>query len=99
MVTFTLWCLSWSMPFGFSSTGNEGVGVDDVKSSSTLDWSWMGNSSSTPDDVMVAAACITICPTRALDLIDHLAVVEMPKCTLCGLCPASCPVHAITLED
>lgn len=54
MVSFTLWGLSWLVPFGFSSTGNEGVGVDDVKSSLTFDWPWMGNSSSTPDDVMAA---------------------------------------------
>ena len=30
-------------------------------------------------------ACIALCPTNALDLVDRLAVVEQSDCTLCEL--------------
>ena len=44
-------------------------------------------------------ACIALCPTNALDLIDRLAVVEQTDCTLCEHCIPSCPVFALSIED
>ncbi len=44
-------------------------------------------------------ACIGLCPTNALELIDRLAIVTQEYCTLCNHCIPSCPVFALTIED
>lgn len=44
-------------------------------------------------------ACIALCPTNALELIDRLAIVEQEDCTLCEHCIPSCPVFALRIED
>ena len=44
-------------------------------------------------------ACIALCPTNALDLVNRLAVVEQSDCTKCEHCIASCPVFALSIED
>ncbi|RJV01336.1 MAG: 4Fe-4S dicluster domain-containing protein [Candidatus Poseidoniales archaeon] len=44
-------------------------------------------------------ACIALCPTNALDLVDRLAIVEQEKCTLCEFCIPSCPVFALSIEE
>jgi NAD-dependent dihydropyrimidine dehydrogenase PreA subunit len=44
-------------------------------------------------------ACIALCPTNALELIDRLAIVEQQDCTLCEHCIPSCPVFALRIED
>lgn len=44
-------------------------------------------------------ACIALCPTNALDLVNRLAIVEQESCTLCEHCIPSCPVFALRIED
>ena len=44
-------------------------------------------------------ACIALCPTNALELVDRLAIVEQQNCTLCEHCIPSCPVFALRIED
>ena len=44
-------------------------------------------------------ACIALCPTNALDLVNRLAVVEQSNCTKCEHCIASCPVFALSIEE
>ena len=44
-------------------------------------------------------ACIALCPTNALDLVDRLAVVEQSDCTLCEFCIPSCPVFALNIDE
>ncbi len=44
-------------------------------------------------------ACIALCPTNALELVDRLAIVEQEDCTLCEHCIPSCPVFALRIED
>tara|TARA_B100000287_G_C20525290_1_gene738611 strand:- start:440 stop:670 length:231 start_codon:yes stop_codon:yes gene_type:complete len=44
-------------------------------------------------------ACIALCPTNALDLVDRLAIVEQDDCTLCEHCIPSCPVFALSIKD
>ena len=43
-------------------------------------------------------ACIAICPTNALELVDRLAIVTQKDCTLCNHCIPSCPVFALSIE-
>ena len=43
-------------------------------------------------------ACIALCPTNALELIDRLAIVEQESSTLCEHCIPSCPVFALSIE-
>ena len=44
-------------------------------------------------------ACIALCPTNALDLVDRLAIVEQINCTLCEHCIPSCPVFALSIVE
>lgn len=44
-------------------------------------------------------ACIALCPTNALDLIDMLAEVNQESCTYCNHCIPSCPVFALKIEE
>jgi len=42
-------------------------------------------------------ACVEVCPTRALYLVDGKAAVEASLCRECEACIPSCPTHAITI--
>jgi ferredoxin len=42
-------------------------------------------------------ACVEICPTSALYLVDGKAVVDEALCNTCKECLAACPVEAIML--
>ena len=42
-------------------------------------------------------ACIALCPTNALDLVNRLAIVNQEDCTLCNHCIPSCPVFALSI--
>ena len=42
-------------------------------------------------------ACIALCPTNALDLVNRLAIVNKDDCTLCNHCIPSCPVFALSI--
>ena len=45
-------------------------------------------------------ACITVCPTGALELDREKMMVSFlrEKCIACGLCIGPCPYHALTME-
>ena len=43
-------------------------------------------------------ACITACPSVAIELVDNRAVIDLTKCTLCGACVASCEFDAIEIR-
>ena len=43
-------------------------------------------------------ACIALCPTNALDLVNRLAIVEQKDCTHCEYCIPSCPVFALSIK-
>ena len=42
-------------------------------------------------------ACIALCPTNALDLVNRLAIVNQDDCTPCNHCIPSCPVFALSI--
>ena len=44
-------------------------------------------------------ACIALCPTNALDLVNRLAIVDQSSCTLCEHCIPSCLVFALRIEE
>lgn len=41
-------------------------------------------------------ACVDVCPTGAIQLIDGLAVIDSTTCNQCQACADACPVGAIT---
>jgi len=44
------------------------------------------------------AGCVSICPTRALDMLGLELQCEDPLCIGCDLCVRFCPVVSLTLE-
>jgi ferredoxin len=44
------------------------------------------------------AACVSICPTQALDMFGLELGCEDPLCIGCDLCVRLCPVVALALE-
>jgi len=44
-------------------------------------------------------ACVEICPTGAISLIDGLAIFDQARCTQCRACVDACPVGAITAVE
>lgn len=43
--------------------------------------------------------CVTICPYRAIVLVEDKAEYILEECFLCGQCQAVCPVDAVRLPD
>jgi NAD-dependent dihydropyrimidine dehydrogenase PreA subunit len=43
-------------------------------------------------------ACLEVCPTGALYMVDGKAVVDRGLCTECRACIAACPAGAITFD-
>jgi len=43
------------------------------------------------------ATCISVCPSDALVLTDHLEV-DVKKCTSCGTCVNICPFGALSIQ-
>jgi ferredoxin len=41
--------------------------------------------------------CVSICPQRAVAMINHIAQIDRNKCNGCGICAPECPVDAIDL--
>jgi NAD-dependent dihydropyrimidine dehydrogenase PreA subunit len=41
-------------------------------------------------------ACVEVCPSGSIRLIDGKAVIDEAVCNLCEACVAACPVNAIT---
>lgn len=41
--------------------------------------------------------CVTICPYRAIELVDEKAEYILDNCFLCGHCQAACPADAVIL--
>ena len=52
-----------------------------------------------PDVCAGCETCIGRCQTRAISLIDDVAVVNKMKCIGCGNCVPTCPTDAIQLKD
>jgi len=42
-------------------------------------------------------ACVTECPTEALELVDGIIAVNPDKCTDCGSCIEACPTNTLSL--
>ncbi|WP_340818927.1 4Fe-4S binding protein [Methanolobus sp. WCC4] len=42
-------------------------------------------------------ACVSVCPTGALELVETWIEVS-EKCTTCGICSKICPVGAIEVK-
>ncbi len=49
-----------------------------------------------PGVCMGCAACVDVCPTRAVVPRDGLFAIERSLCDGCGLCARYCPLRAIT---
>ncbi|WP_135606059.1 4Fe-4S binding protein [Methanococcoides sp. NM1] len=43
-------------------------------------------------------ACVGVCPTGALELIETWIEVDSKKCTRCGICQKICPLGAIEVD-
>ena len=43
--------------------------------------------------------CRNVCPSDAIEIIDGVAVVDIDKCTGCGLCIKECPRNIIRLVE
>ena len=43
--------------------------------------------------------CMSLCPTRAIRVVDGLATIDKNACVDCGMCLKSCPRHAIYVEQ
>lgn len=47
-----------------------------------------------------SGACVLVCPSKAISLVDGKAVVQDEKCDLDGICIPACPNEAISyMED
>lgn len=44
-------------------------------------------------------SCADVCQFGAIQVIDHVAVVDKEKCTACGACMDICPQHVIQLVE
>ncbi len=44
-------------------------------------------------------ACVEVCPTGALYLVDGKAMVDETRCRECEACLAACPTGAITITE
>jgi len=42
--------------------------------------------------------CVKMCPYGALEMIDNLPVMDLAKCTDCGICYAKCPVKSCYVD-
>lgn len=40
-------------------------------------------------------ACVSVCPTEAITMVDSKAVIDPEKCIGCGACAPVCPTKAI----
>ncbi|MCB5266439.1 MAG: 4Fe-4S binding protein, partial [Candidatus Cloacimonetes bacterium] len=43
-------------------------------------------------------ACRRACIYDAITMEEHIAVIDLDKCTLCGACVPACPVDAIVMK-
>jgi ferredoxin len=50
------------------------------------------------EECISCEACITECPTGAIEMVDDIAVIDQDKCEECGDCVDSCPSGAIIEE-
>ena len=51
-----------------------------------------------PDECIACEACVNVCPTDALEMVDDVAVLTRPEdCEGCGDCETECPSGAITM--
>lgn len=41
-------------------------------------------------------ACVSVCPTVAISMVDGKATVDADTCVECGACVSTCPVSAIS---
>lgn len=44
-------------------------------------------------------ACANVCPVGAIQMIDHVAVINQDTCRQCQMCVSACPVNAIVVDD
>lgn len=45
------------------------------------------------------AACASVCPTGALEMLELHLVYDQSSCTNCGICVRKCPVGALEMRD
>ncbi len=43
----------------------------------------------------LARPCKVNCPKKAIEIVNHRAVIDQSKCIKCGICAQNCPYHAI----
>jgi NAD-dependent dihydropyrimidine dehydrogenase PreA subunit len=51
------------------------------------------------EDCDGCGACVEVCPTGAIYLVDGAATVDRGRCSACEACLAACPVGAIVVVD
>ncbi len=44
-------------------------------------------------------ACVSVCPTRSLELTESILIVTKNKCENCGKCTYVCPLGAFYPEE
>ena len=45
------------------------------------------------------AACVEVCPSDAIAMVEGKPVVDEAKCCDCAICQDSCPTEAIKVDD
>ncbi len=60
-----------------------------------------GGDKACPYGCLGYGSCARVCPTRAIEVIDGVAVVHAERCIACGRCIATCPrqiIHMVPAE-
>lgn len=67
-----------------------GVGVEKIEKGIRLD----------EDTCLECGACLSLCPTDALQLDDDYSIVlNEEDCVYCGACVPACPVNSLTIRS
>jgi len=52
-----------------------------------------------PSKCVSCTACVAVCPTKAITMIDSKAVIDPEKCIGCAACVSVCPTKAISQDS
>lgn len=44
-------------------------------------------------------ACVSVCPTKAITMVEGKAIINPTECIGCGVCATVCPTKAISVDS